>query len=344
MTSCGGCVAKAGPGWLTDVLSPLAALFPTPSFPNLLVGLNGSDDAAIYRVSDEQAIVATIDFFPPLVDDPYTYGAIAAANALSDVFAMGGEVALALNVSAFPEHLPQDVVGEILRGGAEKVAEAGGVIAGGHTIWDEEPKYGLSVIGFVHPDRVFSKSGLKAGDRVYLTKSIGVGTVLSAVRDGLASADLLEPAIESMLRLNRDAARAAREAGVRAATDVTGFGLLWEMTSRSNVAVEIAADAVPLLPGALDAATAGVVTSGGGRNRVWAGEHVTIDAGVDAVRAALLFDPQTSGGLLLACGGEVAERLEQEFAARNLPLAMVGRATAGAPTITVVSTIEGDGR
>lgn len=331
-------MAKAGPGWLSGVLSPLSALFPKQAFPELLVGLDGSDDAAVYRISDEQALVATIDFFPPLVDDAYTYGAIAAANALSDVFAMGADVAFALNVAAFPEHLPEEEVGEILRGGADKVAEAGGVVAGGHTIWDEEPKYGLSVVGFVHPDRIFSKSGLKPGDRVYLTKSIGTGTVLSAVRDGLADRALLEPAIASMLRLNRDAAQAARVAGALAATDITGFGLLghlWEMALRSDSLVTLGADAVPFLPGALEAAAQGVMTSGGGRNRAWVGEHVAIAADVPAERGALLFDPQTSGGLLIGAQGEVAERLEAEFASRGLPLTRIGEVSAGPAQIQV---------
>lgn len=342
LTTCGGCVAKAGPGWLSDVLSPLALLFPSPQFPNLQVGLNGSDDAAVYRIDDERALVATIDFFPPLVDDPYTFGAIAAANAMSDVFAMGGDVALALNVSSFPEDMPQEVVGEILRGGAEQVAKAGGAIAGGHTIWDAEPKYGLSVIGFVHPDRVFSKGGLVPGDTLYLTKRIGVGTVLSAARDGLAAPEIREPAIASMLELNRAAAEAARAAGVLAATDITGFGLLGhlrEMVERSSVAAEIAADAVPLLPGALEAAEAGVATSGGGRNRAWAQGHVTVASDVTAGREALLYDPQTSGGLLLAASGDVAAALEREFAERDLLLAKIGRVTAGTPHITVQAQI-----
>ena len=338
LTSCGGCVAKAGPGWLADVVSPLSALFPRASMEDLLVGLEVADDAAVYRISDDQALVATIDFFPPLVDDAYTFGAIAAANALSDIFAMGADVALALNVAAFPEHLPPAEVGEILRGGAEKVAEAGGVIAGGHTIWDEEPKYGLAVIGFVHPDRVLSKAGLRAGDQLYLTKSIGVGTVLSSVREGKIGPEFLTTAVDSMLTLNRSAGRAARDAGALAATDVTGFGLLghlWEMASRSGVSAEVVAGAVPLLPGALDGAAAGIVTSGGARNREWLIPNVTLDADVPADRAALLFDPQTSGGLIIACQGEVAERLEAECESAKLPLAHIGTVSAGTPHLRV---------
>jgi len=338
LTSCGGCVAKAGPGWLRDVLLPLTSLFPAPQFPALVSGLEGTDDAAIYRISDEQALVATIDFFPPLVDDAYTFGAIAATNALSDVFAMGGEVAFALNVAAFPEDLPQSAVGEILQGGADKVAEAGGAIAGGHTIWDDEPKYGLSVIGFVHPDRVLSKNGLRAGDTLYLTKSIGTGTVLAAVRDGILSPTHLQSAIDSMLLLNRAGAAAARDAQLCAATDITGFGLLghlWEMAQGSQVAVEVDAESFPTLPGALEAAAAGIVTSGAGRNRAWVGENVSIDIDVPPEREALLFDPQTSGGLLLAIPSERADILDAALNTREVSFARIGRVTAGRPHIRV---------
>jgi len=338
MTTCGGCVAKAGPGWLRDLLGPLGGLFPAAAFPQLTSGLHGSDDAAIYQISDEQALIATVDFFPPPVDDPYTYGAIAAANAMSDVFAMGGEVAFALNVAAFPEDLPPEVAAEILRGGAEAVSEAGGAIAGGHTIWDAEPKYGLSVIGFAHPDRIFSKASLRAGDQLYLTKPIGMGTVLSAVREGHAPAAHRDEAVRWMRQLNRAAAEAGRVAGVRAATDVTGFGLLghlWEMASAAGVRVELAAGAVPLLPGALEAAEAGIATSGGARNRAWVAEHATMDADVSSAQMALLFDPQTSGGLLIGCQPESAAVLEAELLERGLLVALIGSAIDGEAGIHV---------
>lgn len=344
LTSCGGCVAKAGPGWLSDILSPLASMFPPSASPELLVGLDGPDDAAVYQVSDDQALIATIDFFPPLVDDPYTFGAIAATNAMSDVYAMGGEVTFALNVAAFPETLPADECGAILRGGAEKVAEAGGVIAGGHTIWADEPTYGLTVMGFAHPDRLFSKGGLRPGDAIYLTKPIGTGTIISAIRDGLASADLLRPAVESMTRLNRDAAIAAREAGVRAATDVTGFGLLghlWEMVRRSGVTITLGASQVPWLPGALEAAAQGVATSGGGRNRAWVAGGALIAEDIPAQEAALLYDPQTSGGLVLGAQGKMAARLEHELETRGVPFARIGYASVGAPEIVVQAVVEG---
>ncbi len=318
------------------MLSPLTGLFDAANHENVLVGLGVPDDAAVYRINAQTAVVATLDFFAPVVDDPHTYGAIAAANAMSDVYAMGGEVVLALNIAAFPEDLPAEVQTAILRGGAEKVREAGGVTAGGHTVWDNEPKYGLSVLGLVHPKRLFSKAGLRPGDRLYLTKPLGTGTILSAQRQGKADPAWVEAATESMLRLNRHASHLGREAGIRAATDVTGFGLLghlWEMAERSGVSVEVQAGAVPLLPGALECSRMGVHTGGEGRNRAWVGANVTYAAGVDPGVAALLFDPQTSGGLLLAASPARAKKLEVAFARDGLGLwriGQVGRAGAGA--------------
>jgi selenide, water dikinase len=320
------------------VLSPLAGLFAQTKHENVLVGLGVPDDAAVYRINATTAVVATLDFFAPVVDDPYTYGAIAAANAMSDVYAMGGEVVLALNIAAFPEDLPPSVQTAVLRGGAEKVREAGGVIAGGHTIWDAEPKYGLSVLGLVHPKRIFSKAGLKPGDLLYLTKPIGTGTILSAQRQAKAEAAWVDSATASMLRLNRHASHLGREAGVTAATDVTGFGLfghLWEMASRSGVSVEIEASAVPLLPGALESAQRGVHTGGEGRNRDWAGPHVTFASEVGPEVAALLFDPQTSGGLLLAASPRRAKVLEAAFARDGEGLWRVGRVVGAGAGITV---------
>ena len=321
------------------MLSPLTGLFNREAHPNLLVGLGVADDAAVYRIDDETAVVATLDFFAPVVDDPYTYGAIAAANAMSDVYAMGGEVILALNIAAFPEDLPPETMTEILRGGAEKVAEAGGVIAGGHTVWDEEPKYGLSVLGLVHPQRIFSKAGLQSGDVLFLTKPIGTGTILSAARDGKAGEGWVESAIASMLRLNRHAAHLAGRVGVRAATDVTGFGLLghlWEMASKSAVVVTVDSAAVPLLPGARVSSALGVHTGGEGRNRDWVGANASFGAGIDEDVAALLFDPQTSGGLLLAVAADRADELERLFAAESEPLWRVGVVSAGTAAMRVI--------
>jgi len=321
------------------VLSPLTGLFNREAHSNLLVGLGVADDAAVYRIDDETAVVATLDFFAPVVDDPYTYGAIAAANAMSDVYAMGGEVILALNIAAFPEDLPPEAMTAILRGGAEKVAEAGAVIAGGHTVWDQEPKYGLSVLGLVHPQRIFSKGGLRDGDVLFLTKPIGTGTILSAARGGTAGAGWVDSAITSMLRLNRHAAHLAGRMGVLAATDVTGFGLLghlWEMASKAGVVVTIDSAAVPMLPGALESSALGVHTVGEGRNRQWVGGNAIFEAGIDEDVAALLFDPQTSGGLLLAVPAARASELEQLFSADGEPLWRIGIVSAGAAAMRVV--------
>lgn len=320
------------------MLSPLNGLFNAEAHPGLLVGLGVADDAAVYRINATTAVVATLDFFAPVVDDPYTYGAIAAANAMSDVYAMGGEVVFALNIAAFPESLPGEVQTAILRGGAEKVAEAGGVIAGGHTVWDNEPKYGLSVLGLVHPKRLFSKAGLRPGDVLYLTKPLGTGTIVSGVRQGKTRPEWLTGATDSMLRLNRHAMHIARAAGVRAATDITGFGLLghlWEMASRSGVAVEVEAGAVPLLDGALECSAMGVHTGGEERNREWAGQHVTFADAVDPVAASLLFDPQTSGGLLIGVPARRARKLEEAFARDGVPVWRVGRALRGEAAIRV---------
>jgi selenide,water dikinase len=215
-----------GPEPLVQVLRPLSGMFPAKEYPNLLVGLEVSDDAAVYRISDELAIVLTLDFFAPVVDDPYDYGAIAAANAMSDVYAMGGEAVLALNICGFPIDLPSEMVGEILRGGAEKVAEAGAVLAGGHTVIDKEPKYGLAVVGFVHPDHIATKAAAKAGDVLVLTKPLGMGLIATALKAGIAKPSHVRAAVEVMKTLNRKAARLMQRVGIDAVTDITGFALL----------------------------------------------------------------------------------------------------------------------
>ncbi len=325
-----------GPSALAQVLSPLTGLFSSENHPDLLVGLGVADDAAVFRVSAKTAVVATLDFFAPLVDDPHTYGAIAAANAMSDIYAMGGEVVLALNIAAFPESLPPETMTAILRGGAEKVAEGGGIVAGGHTIWDDEPKFGLSVLGLVHPKRLLSKAGLRPGDLLYLTKPVGTGTLLSAARSHGGMGSWSEEATTWMLRLNRHASHIAREVGIRAATDVTGFGLLghlWEMAERSGVVVEVEASAVPMLGGARESMALGIHTGGEGRNRAWVGDNVTREAGIDENVEALLFDPQTSGGLLLGCPARRAARLEAAFARDGAPLWRIGRVSEGRPHV-----------
>jgi selenide, water dikinase len=313
-------------------------MFDASQHPNLLVGLGVADDAAVYQIDAETAVVATLDFFAPVVDDPRDYGAIAAANAMSDVYAMGGEVVMALNIAAFPEDLPPAVQTAILAGAAEKVAEGGGVIAGGHTVWDPEPKFGLSVMGLVHPARILSKSGLRPGDILYLTKPLGTGTILSAAKQGRADPAWVAAATESMLRLNRHASHLAQETGLSAATDITGFGLaghLWEMAERSGVAVSIASGAVPLLLGARESTAMGVHTGGEGRNRDWVGEHLSLASSVEADLAALLFDPQTSGGLLLAAAPDRAAALEAAFRRDGEPLYRIGGVGDGPPAIRV---------
>src|SRR5215468_4353614 len=219
-----------GPGDLQDVLGGLKE----HRHPDLLVGLGKSDDAAVYQLSDEIAIVETVDFFPPIVDDPYVYGAIAAANAMSDVYAMGGTVLFALNVAGFPREMPKQIVAAVFAGGADKVREAGGIIAGGHTVVDAEPKYGLCVTGRVHPKRVLIKGGLRPGEKLFLSKPLGTGVIATSAKNSVASAEVLEGAVHSMLRLNRTAAEVAVEAGARGATDVTGFALLGHATEMAE--------------------------------------------------------------------------------------------------------------
>jgi selenide,water dikinase len=276
------------------------------------VGLATPDDAAVLRLGDELAAVLTVDFFPPVVDDPYDFGAIAAANAMSDVYAMGGEVALALNVAAFPEDLPQEVIARILQGGADKVREAGGVIAGGHSVIDREPKYGLCVLGLVHPQQVLTKGGARPGHLLLLSKPIGTGIITTAGKQGVAEPAHLQAAVECMKGLNRHALHQARELGARAATDITGYGLLghaWEMAQASGVRLRLRAGAVPLLPGTLDYAARGIYSGGGGRNLRYFGPRVQVDGSLPESLRLALFDPQTSGGLLLAVPPEAAARL-----------------------------------
>jgi selenide, water dikinase len=328
----GGCAAKYAAARLETLL---AGLVPADA-EDLLVGLDPADDAAVYRLDDERAIVFTVDFFPPLVDDPRTFGGIAATNALNDVFAMGGAPLLALSVAAFPEELPVEMLGEILAGADERVREAGAILAGGHTIRDVEPKYGLAVVGTVHPDSVWPKAGAKPGDVLFLTKPLGTGIVLQAQRDGVAPAGALHAAIESMLELNKAAADVIRPFEPSAVTDVTGFGLLGhahELASRSGVRAILDASALPALPSALELAAGGVLTGGDRRNRDFAAAHVESQA--DAALEALAFDPQTAGGLLVSVPGERAAVLEATFAAKGVFGSRIGRIEEGAGVVFV---------
>ena len=311
------------PGDLQEVLAALKPADPH-AHPDLLVGLGRADDAAVYRVAPDLAIVETVDFFPPVVDDAYTWGAIAATNAMSDVYAMGGQVMFALAVAGFPRDFPKSLIAEVFRGGAEKVAEAGGVIAGGHTVVDAEPKYGLCVTGRVHPDRIFIKGGLRPGDRVFLSKPLGTGVITTAAKADVAPADALAAAVASMLRLNRVAAEVAARVGVTGATDITGFGFAGhaaEMIEASAVGLAVAASRVPLLPHALTLAEAGQWSGGMKRNRRHVeglfGARLTVATEVPPPLVSLLFESETSGGLLFAVAPSRAESVVPAFAERG---------------------------
>ena len=326
LAKAGGCAAKYPAARLEQLL---AGFVPADSV-DLLVGLDPADDAAVYRLDDERAIVFTVDFFPPVVDDPRDFGAIAATNALNDVFAMGGVPLLALSITAFPEELPTEMLGEILEGADEVVRAAGAILAGGHTIRDDEPKYGLAVVGTVHPKGIWPKSGARSGDALFLTKALGTGLVLQAQREGRAPQGALAAAVAAMRTLNRDAADALRPFSPNAVTDVTGFGLLghaYEMASRSGVRIELEAAALPALPGAFELAVAGTRTGGDRRNRDYAGPHVESTA--DDAAEALAFDPQTAGGLLVSLPADKTSVLAATFAGLGLDLYRVGRVVEG---------------
>ncbi len=327
-----------GPEALAHVLRPLADMFQAKDYPNLLVGLGAPDDAAVYRLSAEQAIIETADFFPPVVDDPYTFGAVAAANALSDVYAMGGVPLFAINLAAFPEDFPLEVMSEILRGGAEKVREAGAAIAGGHTITDKEPKYGLAVTGLIHPDHIFTKGGARMGDRLVLTKALGTGVITTAHKQDKVEAAHLEAAVTSMMRLNRAAADVAKEIGPHAVTDVTGFGLLGhahEMAHLSAVSFEIDYAAIPWLPGARRVAEARIFPGGSERNEQYFGRWVTYTRALPDWEQRLLHDPQTSGGLLIAVPEASAPVLLERLRAAGEGAWVIGAAAAGNGEIIV---------
>ena len=296
------------------------------------MGLEVSDDAAVYQINDQVAVIQTLDFFPPVVDDPYDFGAIAAANGMSDVYAMGGEVVLALNICAFPVDLPLEVIAEILRGGAEKVAEAGGVIAGGHTLNDKEPKYGLSVMGLVHPGRVLTKAGARPGDVLVLTKPLGVGIITTALKGQAADPAHVAAAVESMKRLNRQAARVIQQVGVHACTDVTGFALLghaYEMAEKSGVQLRFHLERLPFLAGALQYAEQQLFP-GGTSNNQRAYEHaVRFGPGISEEMQLLLYTPETSGGLLVAVPPERLDTLTGLFADAGHPCWVVGDVVEG---------------
>lgn len=323
---------------LAQVLRPLQGMFSPAQHPNLLVGLQVSDDAAVYKISDDAAVIQTLDFFTPIVDDPYDFGAIAAANAMSDVYAMGGEVALAMNICGFPPDLPVEIISEILRGGAEKVAESGGALVGGHTVDDKEPKYGLSVMGLIHPDRILTKGGAKPGDVLFLTKPLGVGMITTALKADVADAAHIPPAVESMKRLNRDAAQLAQRVGVHACTDITGFSLLghgFEMAEKSGVCLRFSFEKLPFAAGAKQYAEEWLFPGGSCKNQTCYQPQVRFADELSEEMQLLLFTPETSGGLLLAVTPEKAEELRSSFAAAGAFCAEIGEVVEGSGLIIV---------
>lgn len=311
----------------------MGEIFQSANYPDLMVGLNSPDDAAVWRLDDSRALVLTTDFFTPVVDDPYDYGAIAAANSLSDVYAMGGLPFLALNIAALPPDLPHEMLASILQGGAEKAREAGVVIAGGHTVQDKEPKYGLVVIGFAHPDQLMTKSGALPGDRLVLTKPLGFGVTTTALkREQAAPADVAE-AVSWMKRLNKLASQIALEFDLHGATDITGYSLLghgWEMAQASSVGFRLRYSQIPFLTHARKYAEAGAFPGGASDNRLYFQEHVFFAPGLDEPSQMLLFDPQTSGGLLLS----VPEQRLKDFLSRAKE--------AGQPAWEIGEVIKGD--
>jgi selenide,water dikinase len=327
-----GCACKIGPGDLHALLGE----FPRSADPALLVGSETADDAGVYRVSDELAIVQTVDFFTPIVDDAYDFGRIAAANALSDVYAMGARPVTALNLVAFSlEELGADTLKEILRGGAAIAGEAGVAIVGGHSIDDPEPKYGMAVTGVVHPERVVRNSTARAGDRLFLTKPLGAGAVSTAAKRGSAEGDLVARATEVMTILNARASEAALEVGPSAMTDVTGFGLighLRELSFGSGVSARVEATAVPVIEGVLELLESGEGVSGGNRrNREYASGFTTFAEGVDQRLRSLVCDPMTSGGLLIAVAPERAGDMEEALKRVAPETAAIGSLEGGQP-------------
>ncbi len=315
------------------MLRPLQNLFGGNGYPNLLVGLGVADDAAVYKLNDEQAIIHTTDFFTPVVDDPYDYGAVAAANSMSDVYAMGGEVLFALNIGAFPARMEPALITEILRGGAEKVIEAGAAIAGGHTVTDDEPKYGLAVTGLVHPDRYFTKGGARPGDALILTKPLGTGTISTALKRDIARPEHVAPMVESMKRLNRTAAQVAQvTGGIKAVTDITGFGLLGhaiEMSKAGGVKFIFEMNQIPLLAGAAIYAEDFIFPGGASNNKLYFDKEVIFAPTLSEAQQMILWDPQTSGGLLLALPPVRLDDFLSLCAEREQPAWVIGYVAEG---------------
>jgi len=325
---------------LAQVLQPLNGMFPAQQYPKLLIGLDRPDDSAIYRMNDEQAIISTTDFFPPVVDDPYDFGAIAAANALSDVYAMGGDPMMAINLVAFPDGLDMSILTEIMRGGAEKVMEAGAVIAGGHTVADKEPKYGLSVTGQVHPDKIITKGGAQVGDRLILTKPLGTGVLTTALKNNKADDEHVKEAVKWMSLLNRQASLVARKIGVNAMTDITGYGLTGhghEMAIASQANFHIFFDALDWLPGVIEYAKQDIFPGGKGRNQDYFGTWVDFEGEFEDFEHDLLYDPQTSGGLLISIASDKADDFVTMMSNEGGYAVIIGEVKSGDGRIIVTS-------
>ncbi|AKN32258.1 segregation protein B [Clostridium carboxidivorans P7] len=293
---------------------------------NLIVGIETSDDAAVYKLNDEMAVIQTLDFFTPVVDDPYTFGQIAAANSLSDVYAMGGKPTVALNIVCFPTCISIDILGEILRGGADKVLESGAVVVGGHTVEDSEPKYGLSVMGLVHPDKILKNYGSKEGDVVIITKPLGIGIINTAIKGEVASKEAYNKAVKVMSTLNKYAGEIVAKYNLSACTDITGFGIMghaYEMASASKVSLKIYSDRIPYIEEAKEYAEMGLVPAGSYNNRNYIDGKYELK-NIPEWMKDILFDPQTSGGLLITCSKEEGEKIMKELLTLEMPSAVIG--------------------
>jgi selenide,water dikinase len=314
-----------GPAALGDILKN----FKPPQSENLLVGIDGVDDAGVYKLNDDLALVLTVDFFPPIVDDPFLFGQVAAANALSDIYAMGGKPVTALNILAIPAQMPADFIAEVLRGGADKIAEAGAVIAGGHTIKDMELKYGLAVTGTIHPNKIITNGGAKVGDNIILTKPLGTGIISTAVKQNKAGKNQVESLNISMTALNKTAGEAIVEFGANAATDITGFGLgghAFEMANNSGISIELDFSSLELLPGAIEYAELGALTGGAGANRSYLEGKIEFDRSLDKNAHDIIYDPQTSGGLLISIDKNKSDSLLDYLSGHDVNARLIGRA------------------
>lgn len=324
-----------GAGTLSEILSS----FSTPYDPNLIVGYETADDACVYKVSEDTAIIQTTDFFPPMVDDPYMFGQIAAANALSDAYAMGGYPKLALNVMSVRKDMPTDVIKEILRGGYDKAAEADTIICGGHTINSLEPIYGLAVTGFVHPDKILTNAGARPGDLLILTKPIGIGVIVTAGKGGVADEKAMKKAEQNMARLNKYAYQVMMKYTVHACTDVTGFGLMghaYEMADGSNTSVHLDTSTTGFISEALEYAEMGLIAEGAYRNRAYTDGHVIMKHKTSLAVEDLLYDPQTSGGLLISMPEQDAYACYTEMIASGVDASIVGYVEEKDPGMVVV--------